>query len=127
MTVGILDTTVIIHYFRKEPGVREWIDSQDAQLSITPITWLEVMEGAPGKAGQAACKTILSRFEMIYLTQTDMDWSMQQMERYRLSHGVTTNDCLIASVCHRLQVPIYTDNVKDYLKTLPASLVVKPY
>ncbi len=127
MTVGIADTTVIVHYFRKEPGAREWIDSHDDQLAVTPITWLEVMHGAPGKAGQATCKAILNRFGLEYLTQTDMDWAMQQMEQYRLSHGVGINDCLIASVCHRLQVPLYTHNLRHMRVLLAASQVVKPY
>lgn len=49
------------------------------------------------------------------------------MEQYRLSHGIGINDCLIASVAHRLQVPILTHNQKDFLKILPANLVIKPY
>ena len=36
---------------------------------------------------------------------------MQQLEHYRLSDGVGIHDCLIASVCHRLQVPIYSHNL----------------
>ena len=85
------------------------------------------MQGAPGKAGQATCKAILSQFDMEYLTPADMDWAMQQMEKYRLSHGVSTNDCLIASVCYRLQVPLYTHNLKDMNVLLGTSLVIKPY
>jgi predicted nucleic acid-binding protein len=127
MTVGIVDTTVIIHYFRKNPDVHAWFAAQAAQLSITPITWLEVMYGAPGKAGQAACKAILSQFDMEYLTPADMDWAMQKMEMYRFTHGVGINDCLIASVCHRLTVPLYTHNVKDMQILLDHSLVIKPY
>ncbi len=127
MTVGVVDTNVILHYFRKNPNARAWVDAQPVRLSVTPITWLEVMYGAPGKAGQATCKAILSRFDMEYLTPSDMDWAMQQMESLRLSHGVEINDCLIASVCHRLNIPIYTHNQKDFLKLLPSALVIKPY
>jgi predicted nucleic acid-binding protein len=65
-------------------------------LAIPPITWIEIIYGAAGKAGQAKCKTILDQFAMEYLTRADMDWAMQQLERYRLSHGVGINDCLIA-------------------------------
>lgn len=127
MIVGIVDTTVVIHYFRKYPAAREWVDSQLTTLAITPTTWLEVMHGAPGKTGQATCKAILSRFMMEYQTRTDMDWAMEQLERYRLSNGVSVNDCLIASVCHRLQVPLYTHNLKDMNVLLGTSLVIKPY
>ena len=127
MTIGVVDSTVIIHVFRKNPAARAWMDAQPVRLLVTLITWLEVMHGAPGKAGQATCKAILSQFDMEYLTPTDMDWAMQQLERYRLSHGVGINDCLIASVCQRLQVPLYTHNLRDMRVLLDEVLVVRPY
>lgn len=127
MTIGVVDSTVIIHVFRKNPAARAWMDAQPVRLLVTPITWLEVMHGAPGKAGQATCKAILSQFDMEYLTPTDMDWAMQQLERYRLSHGVGINDCLIASVCQRLHVPLYTHNLRDMRVLLDEVLVVRPY
>jgi predicted nucleic acid-binding protein len=126
MTTGIVDTTSIIHLFRKLPNALTWFSTQ-SNLAVTPITWLEVMRGAPGKSGQATCLRILSQFQIAYLTSEDQDWAMAQMLRFRLSRGVEMNDCLIAALCHRLQIPIYTHNVKDMHKLLPASLVVKPY
>ncbi len=126
MTVGIVDTTVIVHYFRKNPNAQAWVNTQPAQLSLVSITWLEVMHGAGSKAKEAACKSILGRFEQLYLSQADQEWAMGQMERYRLSHGVSINDCLIASVAYRLQVPLYTHNIKD-MTPLIGKLAVKPY
>lgn len=127
MTVGVVDSTVIIHYFRKNPNAIAWVNAQPTHLSITPITWLEVIHGASSKAIQNTSKLILNQFDMEYLTPTDMDWAMQQMERYRLSHGIGINDCLIASVCYRLQVPLYSDNLKHMQTLLGTSLVIKPY
>ncbi len=127
MTVGVVDSTVIVHLFRKNPSALTWYASLAQPLAITPITWMEIMYGAAGKAGQAKCKAILNEFDMEYLTRTDMDWAMQQLERYRLSHGVEMNDCLIASVCHRLQVPLYTHNVKDMRVLLDEPLIRIPY
>lgn len=127
MTNGVVDTTVVIHYLRKNPSARAWVLAQPTPLFVTPITWLEVMRGAPGKVGQNAAKAVLSLFTMIYLTSIDMDWAMQKMETHRLSFGIEINDTLIASVCYRLHVPIYTDNQKDYLKLLSSDLVIKPY
>ncbi|HVU15267.1 MAG TPA: PIN domain-containing protein [Phototrophicaceae bacterium] len=127
MTVGIVDSTVIVHLYRREPAALDWYGSQSRQLSVTPITWMEIIYGAGSRSNLARCKTILSQFSMEYLTPADMDWAMQQMENLRLSHGVATNDTLIASVCQRLQVPLYTHNVKHMLVLLPTSLVVKPY
>jgi len=71
MSVGIVDTTVILHYFRKNQTARTWVNSQPVQLSITSITWMEVMQGAGSKATQTQCKNILDKFEKLYLTSTD--------------------------------------------------------
>lgn len=88
---------------------------------------MEALYGATSTDKQARCKTILSQFEMEYVLPADMDWAIQQMQINRLSQGIAVNDCFIASVGYRLNVPIYTDNQKDFLKILPANLVIKPY
>ena len=87
---------------------------------------MEMMYGAGSKAKQVACKALLSQFDLIHLASVDQDWAMQQMEKYRLSHGVATGDCLIASVDHRLQLPLYTHNLKDMVPLI-GNLAVKPY
>lgn len=127
MTVGIVDTTVLIHLYRNNPDALTWAATLQQRLSLTSMSWLELMVGAAGKAGQARCKTIFSQFELIHLTEADQDWAMRQMELLRLSHGVSINDCLIASVAHRLQVPIYTHNLKHMRVLLGNTLPQKPY
>jgi predicted nucleic acid-binding protein len=127
MTIGVVDSTVIVHLFRKNVPARTWFATQTEKLAVTSITWLEVMYGAPGKNGQEACEAWLDRFERLYLTPSDQVWAMERMRHYRLSRGVEINDCLIASVCHRLQIPLYTQNLKDMKKLLPATQVVNPY
>lgn len=127
MTAGLVDSTVIIHLLRSDPSAIAWVQNLPDRLGVTPITWLEVMFGAPGKSGQERAKATLARFDLSFFTPADQLWAMEQMERYRLSQGVGINDCLIASVAHRLQMPVHTHNVKDFLKILPSSLVIKPY
>ncbi len=61
------------------------------------------------------------------LTHADQQWAMAQLLKYRLSRGLSFKDSLIASAAHRLQVPLYTQNVKDFVAVLPAGLVIKPY
>jgi len=127
MITGLADTTVVLHIFRKYAPAREWLDNQAMLPGFTSISWLEVMYGAPGKVAQAQSKAILSRFELVHLTQADQEWAMQQIEQLRLSHGVSINDCLIASVAHRLQVPLYTHNLKHMRVLLGDTLPQKPY
>jgi predicted nucleic acid-binding protein len=126
VSIGIVDTTVILHYFRKHPNALAWVNSQTVPLSVTTITWMEVMEGASSKANQVQCKTILSKFELLHLTLLDQQWAMQQLEQYQFSHHIGMGDCLIASVAQRLQIPLYTHNLKD-MAALVGNLAVKPY
>ena len=127
MITAVVDTTVVIHVVRKNPTALAWLAGQSGILAITPITWMEVMATVANKRAQADTLTIVQGFEMVYLTPADMDWAMQQMLLHKFSKGVKTMDCFIASVVHRLNVPICTHNVKDFLKILPDSLVIQPY
>ncbi len=126
MTVGIVDTTVILHYFRNYPSARAWVDAQPYPLSVTPITWLEVLTGARSKAHQAATRRVLDKFALAYLTPEDQRWAMEQFARFQFSHHIGMNDCLIASVAARLGVPLYTHNLKD-MQPLLGDLARKPY
>lgn len=68
----------------------------------------------------------MKAFEMIHLTEVDSHWAMQAQMVYELSHGVGMMDCLIASVSHRLQLPLYTHNLKHFSPLL-GDLAQKPY
>jgi len=127
MTIGIVDSTVVIHLYRKYSPAIIWAKSLQKRLDITTISWLEVVVGAPSKAGLMTCKTIMSQFDLTHLNHSDQDWAINKLEQYRLSHGIGLNDCLIASVVFRLQVPIFTHNVKHMGLLLGNHLVIKPY
>jgi predicted nucleic acid-binding protein len=68
----------------------------------------------------------LTDFEMVYPTDSDMDWGMLQLSRFHFSHNVGVLDCLIAAPAHRLQLPLYTTNLKHFTPLLGA-LAVRPY
>ena len=127
MSVGIVDTTVILHYFRNFGDARAWVDSQPARLSVTSITWMEVMEGASSKAHQTHCKNVLGKFDVLYPTLADQQWAMEQLERFQFMHHIGKDDCLIASIAYRLQLPLYTHNLKDMQALVGERLAVKPY
>jgi predicted nucleic acid-binding protein len=126
MTAAIADTTVVIHLYRRYAPALMWYGSLSQPLGITPITWMEVMQGAGSKATQSASKILLDQYDLIHLTFVDQNWAIEQMGKYRLSHGVATGDCFIASVASCLQLPLYTDNLKDMLPMV-GSLAMKPY
>lgn len=84
------------------------------------------MAGTTNKANQSQCKTLLAQFDILYPTTDDQQWAMLQLEQLQFTHHIGKEDCLIAAVSHRLQVPLYTHNLKDMTPMIGA-LAVKPY
>jgi predicted nucleic acid-binding protein len=124
--VGFVDSTVVVDLLRNYSPAMQWFSGQRS-LAITPIVYLELVAGARNKSDQQLALNMLKVFQIEYLTRMDMDWAIQQMTRFHLSYNVGPNDCLIASVCHRLQVPLYTHNRKHFLPMLGTSLTINPY
>ncbi len=122
---AILDSTVIIHLLRRYKPAVEWLKSERI-YGITPITWLEVIGGARGKAHRAESEDLLAQFALVYLTEEDQRWAMEQFARFQFSHHIGMNDCLIASVAFRLELPLYTHNARD-MQPLLGELARKPY
>jgi predicted nucleic acid-binding protein len=127
VSVAFVDSNIVIEIFKKRPDALAWYRTQ-SQLSISPITWIEVMYGAKGgRAERNAHERILKMFKMEYLTKADIDWAMNQLLKLSLKHDIDGNDYLIASVPYRLNIPLYTHNLK-HMQPLPGSkLAINPY
>lgn len=124
---AIVETTVLVDLLRNHPPAIAWYSAQtQAALGITPIIWMEVIGGGQTKAKRLQAAKMLRQFGMVYLTQVDFDWAMQAQMRYELSHGVGMMDCLIASVSHQLQLPLFAHNLKHF-QPLLGNLAQAPY
>jgi predicted nucleic acid-binding protein len=124
MVTGITDTSVLVDVIRNHPPAVAWLQWQQT-LAITPLIYMELVGGAYDRVRQQRAIKMLSDFEMVYLTTEDQQWAMQQVG-YILSHGIGMVDCLIASVSHRLQIPLYTRNLKHFTPLL-GNLAQMPY
>jgi predicted nucleic acid-binding protein len=122
---GFLDTATIVDFLRGYPPCEAWLRQQPS-LAVTPIVWLETIEGALNRQAQRKAVALLRHFERVDLTSADFDWSIQKALDLRLSHNVDLMDCLIASVSHRYGSPLYTPNLKHFTPLLGA-LARKPY
>lgn len=122
---GLLDTAVLVDILRAFPPALDWLSGQD-RLGISPVVWLEILEGAENAREQARAVDLLRHFEKIEVVPTDFDWAIQQALRFRLSHNVDMMDCLIASSAQRLGVPLFTRNLKHFQPMIDA-LAQRPY
>jgi len=94
--------------------------------AISPIVWLEAVEGVIDKKSQSAMKKLLDLFVVADYQQYDMLWAMQMLEKYKLSHNIGMMDCLIAAPAYRQNLPLLTRNLKHFTPLLN-NLAQKPY
>jgi len=125
MVSALLDTSVIIDLLRGYPPARLWNRTQ-SNVGVCRAVWLEVIEGVENRQKQQIAIKLLNGFELIELTTEDIVWATEQLIALNLGHSMDSFDCMIASVNHRLQVPLYTRNMKHF-KPLLGSLAESPY
>jgi len=125
MVDSLLDSAVFVDVLRDYEPARDWLAKQ-GQLGVTHVVWLEILDGAPNKRAQRHALELLRRFAVVEITAADMRWAVEQLVRLRLSHNVDPFDCLIASVAYRLQLPLYSHNLKHF-GPLIGDLAVRPY
>lgn len=123
--IGLVDTTVLVDFLRDSSAAKAWLVNQ-AFLGIAPLVYMEVIAGATSRTDRQQAQRLLDGLTVVHLTASDQDWAIQQHLQYAPSHNVGILDCLIASVSQRLQLPLYTANLKHFAPLL-GSLAVKPY
>lgn len=122
---GLLDTAVLVDLLRSHPPAGAWLAGQSA-LGVSPVVWLEVIEGASDSRAQKRAVKLLRHFDLVDILPADFDWAIRQALRLRLSHNVGMMDCLIASIAHRLGLPLYSRNLKHFAPLL-GGLARVPY
>jgi predicted nucleic acid-binding protein len=61
---------------------------------------------------------LVQGFARVEITPPDIDWAIRQLTQLGLSHGVDAMDCLIASASYRLNIPLFTHNLKHFTPVL---------
>jgi predicted nucleic acid-binding protein len=125
MVNALVDTAILIDVLRGNGDALAWASTQ-TDIGITTVTLFELVEGARDKQELQRILAFLQGFPDIDLHQADLSWAAGQLIKYRLSHHVDAFDCLIAAPSHRLQIPLYTPNLKHFTPLI-GSLAQKPY
>lgn len=128
MTVdAILDTSVMIDLLNSFSPALEWYAAQyKAVIAVTSITWFEVIEGTRNKSEQMHAIRFMRQFKVEHPLPNDLQWAVLQFGRFHLSHQVDWEDLLIASVALRLNIPLYTTNLRHF-RPLRGVEIQKPY
>lgn len=127
MIDAILDTSILVDLLRGFQPAKDWFRSLGRlRVAITPVVWMEVVQGATDKEKRAQAIRLLRQFRIEHPTEDDNRWAMRQLAHLHLSHGIHLQDALIASVAARLAVPLYTTNLKHF-QPFPGVGEQKPY
>lgn len=121
----LLDTNIIVDLLRGYSPAKTWISTR-TQPGVTRAVWLEVIEGAQNKNDLERALKLLRDFALVEFVQQDFEWATTMLITYRLSHGVDTLDCLIAAPSSRLNLTLYTRNLKHFMPLL-GNLAQSPY
>lgn len=87
---------------------------------------MEIVTGAKNKQSLRKATKLIQRLELVAITPQDVDWALAKLIEFNLSHNIDPLDCLIASSAYRLQIPLYTRNLKHF-KPLLGILAQNPY
>jgi len=124
---AILDTSILVDLLRGFQPAKDWFLGLGAlRVAITPVVWMEIVQGATNKVKRAEAIRLLRQFRIEHSTEDDNRWAMRQLAQLHLSHGIHLQDTMIASIAARLAVPLYTTNLKHF-QPFPGVDERKPY
>ena len=125
MVIGLLDTNILVDILRLYQPAVNWL-SNGGELGVSAVVWLELIQGAENGHDQRKALKLLEHFERFEPDAADFRWAIGQLTKFSLSHNVSGVDCLIAATPYRMQLPLYTQNLK-HLAPLLGKLAQKPY
>ena len=111
----LVDTDVLIWHLRGYPQATMRLDRLDT-LTLSTVSYLEVLQGMRNKAELAAVKKMLERRAAVLLPVSEAITllAVELMESLTLSHGLQMPDALIAATALHHGLPVLTANVKHF-------------
>jgi len=111
----LVDTDVLIWHLRGLPKATKRLD-QLSSLTISAITYLELLQGMRNQAEMIAVQKSLERRHTTQLpiTPAITERAVDLMQRLVLSHGLQLGDALIAATALEHDLPVLTGNTKHF-------------
>jgi predicted nucleic acid-binding protein len=111
----LVDTDVLIWHLRGYPQATRRLDELGA-LTLSAVTYLEVLQGIRNKAELVAVKKMLQHraATLLPVSEAITQQAIELMESLTLSHGLQMGDALIAATAIEHQLPVLTANVKHF-------------
>ncbi len=111
----LVDSDVIIWYMRGNIIARNVLDNLD-NLTISAITYMELMQGMRNKTELTALETTLINWQatVLLLNENISEIAIMLVKQFFLSHSLMLGDALIAATALNSGLPLLTANNKHY-------------
>jgi predicted nucleic acid-binding protein len=111
----LVDTDVLIWHLRGYAQATRRLDQLD-RLTLSSVSYLEVLQGLRDKSELAAIKKMLQHRAAVLLPVSEpiTQRAIELMEALTLSHGLQMGDALIAATALEHGLPVLTANVKHF-------------
>jgi predicted nucleic acid-binding protein len=111
----LIDTDVLICHLRGYPQATRRLDQLNP-LTLSAVSYLEVLQGVRNKAELAAIKAMLERRKasLLPLTEPITRRATALMESLSLSHGLQMGDALIAATALEHGLAVLTGNDRHF-------------
>lgn len=111
----LVDTDVLIWHLRGYAQATRRLDQLDA-LTLSSVSYLELLQGMRNKAELVAVKKMLERraATLLPMSEAITQRAIALMESLTLSHGLQMGDALIAATALEHGLPVLTANVKHF-------------
>ena len=116
----ICDTDVLIDFWdvskKRHFKTKEILEQKIGldNIILSGITKMELLNGATNKSEQNKINHNLSRFNIALINNEITLEAFSLFEKYKLSHGLTIPDCLIAATALITKLELFTYNNKDF-------------
>ncbi len=124
----IVDSSILIDFLRGRSEAVAFISAPPAGQKITlhVVVAAELLQGVRDAREQRSIDGFLLKYPLLTLSESDSLTALDLLRRFRLSHGIGWQDCLIAATCIRLNAPLATRNVKHF-SPIPDLQLLRPY
>ena len=124
----MFDTDILVDALRGFSAGLDYVEEIEPQgaLRISITTEMELIVGCRNRRELHRLERFLRRFIILAMTEVIAARAVTLLRQYRLSHGLSITDTLVAATALEYNETLYTKNVRHF-QMIPGLTVVRPY
>jgi predicted nucleic acid-binding protein len=124
----VFDTDILVDALRGFSAGLDYVEEAERQgaLRISITTEMELIVGCRNRRELHRLERFLRRFTIMAMTEVIAARAVTLLRQYRLNHGLSITDALIAATTLEYNETLYTKNVRHF-QMIPGLTVERPY